>query len=65
MDMVNIPWAQVKTELEAGVARPSLAATVLQSLDDSHDELEDEISKWAVASLFGAGADTTISSLLT
>ncbi|EPQ54805.1 cytochrome P450 [Gloeophyllum trabeum ATCC 11539] len=62
-DVVEVPLGYVKEQMAKGVAAPSFAS---RFLDDQDLREEDErIIKWAAGSMYGGGADTTVSSIKT
>lgn len=59
--MADGPHNRVKEEMAAGKAKPSFT---LQHLEDENLSAEEEdIVKWAAASLYSGGADTTVSGI--
>ncbi|GLB41345.1 putative cytochrome P450 family protein [Lyophyllum shimeji] len=61
MDMVDVPFAFTKKEIAAGTAPPSFVADVLQ---DEHLKLTEEQERdvaFTASSMYGGGADTTVS----
>jgi len=59
------PTAFVKRAMREGTAKPSFASALLTGLDESESRArseDDETITWAVTSLYGGGADTTVSS---
>ncbi|ETW82095.1 hypothetical protein HETIRDRAFT_475560 [Heterobasidion irregulare TC 32-1] len=65
-DMVNLPFAFVKEEMRNGTARPSLARESLEAYQgDGPSEDEENMIKYVAATIYAAGADTTVSVLST
>ncbi|KAF8711927.1 cytochrome p450, partial [Rhizoctonia solani] len=72
-NMIEIPYNWTKQQIASGTAHPSIVNTLLANLrsktSESHgfvtplEEQEDPL-KWAVGSLFGAGSETSASSIL-
>ncbi|PFH50869.1 hypothetical protein AMATHDRAFT_60362 [Amanita thiersii Skay4041] len=61
-EMVERPFQFVKQQMETGVAKPSFAAKLLENEAClTNDEIHD--IKWSSASLYSAGADTTVSAI--
>ncbi|KZT19016.1 cytochrome P450, partial [Neolentinus lepideus HHB14362 ss-1] len=58
-DMVDVPFGFTHAQVLEGVARPSLVAHQLSA----GSTIEEETVKWAAASLYAGGADTTVSSI--
>ncbi|KAL7282187.1 hypothetical protein ACG7TL_003656 [Trametes sanguinea] len=59
-DVLDEPFEWVKRNMSAGTAPPSFTSVLLE--DNSSDEKE-ELIKLTAASLYGGGADTTVSAL--
>ncbi|TFK32635.1 OrdA protein [Crucibulum laeve] len=58
--MVEVPFAYTKKQIEAGAAPPSFISTILQDdINISGNQLRD--LKFTAASMYGGGADTTVS----
>ncbi|KAI0069232.1 cytochrome P450 [Artomyces pyxidatus] len=62
-DMANIPFRIAKKELDGGTAYPSFVTTHMEGKDLS-EENKHRI-KWAAASLYAGGADSTVSTVYT
>ncbi|KAI0259890.1 cytochrome P450 [Gloeopeniophorella convolvens] len=62
---VETPWDEVKAALSTGSAAPSVAATMISSLDDDSAPEDVWATKVVPGMMFMAGADTTVSALLT
>ncbi|TCD66266.1 hypothetical protein EIP91_001595 [Steccherinum ochraceum] len=67
VDLVDVPWVEVKTALANGTARSSVATALLEEnrikYSGSKDESEyDIIARNVVGLAYGAGSDTTSSS---
>ncbi|KAG6811137.1 hypothetical protein H0H92_008833 [Tricholoma furcatifolium] len=59
-DMIEVPWNYTKKEMAAGTARPSFVTEILE--DEKSMSPEDiENVKLAASSMYGGGADTTVS----
>ncbi|KAL0953804.1 hypothetical protein HGRIS_004986 [Hohenbuehelia grisea] len=65
-NMNDLPFEKVRQDLAAGVAAPSLTATELNRLERSESVGPEDIPdiKGAAAVIFGAGAETTWSTML-
>ncbi|KIL00286.1 hypothetical protein PAXRUDRAFT_821829 [Paxillus rubicundulus Ve08.2h10] len=59
--MVQQPYQFVKDQMAAGTAPESFVSNLLQGRTLSQEE--DHIVKWSAASLYGGGADTTVSAI--
>ncbi|KAI0751468.1 cytochrome P450 [Daedaleopsis nitida] len=59
--MVELPYRWVKEQMAAGTALPSFASTLLEGNTDPERE---RLVKFAAASLYAGGADTTVSSIM-
>ncbi|PFH46689.1 hypothetical protein AMATHDRAFT_69284 [Amanita thiersii Skay4041] len=60
VDMVEIPYAYTKQQMAAGNAPPSFVSTLLEHEDSlSPEDIRD--IKYTASSLYGGGADTTVS----
>jgi len=65
-NLAEIPFNQVKREMADGTAQPSFTLNCLQRIDFSGDvEFQETVIKGCAAVMFGAGADTTVSTLST
>ncbi|KZT27006.1 cytochrome P450 [Neolentinus lepideus HHB14362 ss-1] len=62
-DMVNVPLDFVRCQMAAGVAAPSITQSLLESAEITAGE--QSTIKWAAASLYSGGADTTVSAIYT
>ncbi|KAF8595467.1 cytochrome P450 [Ceratobasidium sp. AG-I] len=64
--MLNEPFNWTKRQMAAGNANPSMVKYLLTKLgnEPSHNEEEEDCIRWATGTLFGAGADTSVSSTL-
>nr|VWP02507.1 Arg-6 protein [Ganoderma boninense] len=62
-ELVTKPYEHVKREMAAGIAPPSLTQDLL-STDALNEQLEHQI-KWTTGALYGAGGETTYSTVLT
>ncbi|CCO36001.1 O-methylsterigmatocystin oxidoreductase Short=OMST oxidoreductase [Rhizoctonia solani AG-1 IB] len=72
-NMINVPYEWAKQHMASGTAPPSIVNTLLTNLRSKSsespelaaqmEEQEDPL-KWAVGSLFGAGSETSASSIL-
>ncbi|OAG01121.1 cytochrome P450 [Paraphaeosphaeria sporulosa] len=62
-DCVEKPYAFVKKQMREGRAKTSFLSQVIET--EGADERMERIHKWAALSMFAAGADTTVSSLMT
>ncbi|KAF8626581.1 hypothetical protein AX15_004794 [Amanita polypyramis BW_CC] len=61
-NMVDGPYQLVKNQIELGTTVPSMLSNLLQDKSDlSEEEIRD--MKWASASFYAGGADTTVSSI--
>jgi len=60
MKLVNLPYEMVKSDMAKGKAPESFLRS---ALEEAHqDPTQEELAKWAAASLYSGGADTTVSS---
>ncbi|KAI0356538.1 cytochrome P450 [Trametes cingulata] len=59
-EMADIPFQWVKRQMNAGIALPSFAASLLET---NNDPKKEELIKMATASLYAGGADTTVSAI--
>jgi len=59
--MVQQPYQFVKDQMAAGIAPESFVSNLLQGRTLSQEE--DHVVRWSAASLYGGGADTTVSSI--
>ncbi|KZP23267.1 cytochrome P450 [Athelia psychrophila] len=65
-DLVEVPFDQVKRAMADGTAQPSFALNCLQRINLGGDvEAQETAIKGCAATMFGAGADTTVSTLAT
>ncbi|KAI0259891.1 cytochrome P450 [Gloeopeniophorella convolvens] len=62
---VETPWDEVKVALSTGSAAPSVAATMISKLDDDCSPQDVWATKVIPGMMYMAGADTTVSALLT
>ncbi|KAM5543795.1 hypothetical protein V8D89_002412 [Ganoderma adspersum] len=62
-ELVTKPYEHVKREMEAGIAPPSLTQDLLSA--DALDEHSEHQIKWTTGALYGAGGETTYSTVLT
>ncbi|TFK56140.1 cytochrome P450 [Heliocybe sulcata] len=62
-DMVNVPLDFVQRQMAAGVAAPSITQSLLENPELTAEERS--TIKWAAASLYSGGADTTVSAIYT
>ncbi|VDC03998.1 unnamed protein product [Peniophora sp. CBMAI 1063] len=60
--MAQEPFDIVKTRLREHIAEPSMVADLLEK--SAHDADEEHDIKWAAASMYSGGADTTVSTML-
>ncbi|KIJ45825.1 hypothetical protein M422DRAFT_165839 [Sphaerobolus stellatus SS14] len=60
--MIGIPYDFTKSQVAAGIAEPSLTSLHLHEVRSEKDEA---LLKWAATGVYGGGADTTVSSLIT
>lgn len=60
-EMVSAPHKLVKDQMAAGIAPMSFTSNLLEGRDVSAEE--DHIVKWSAFSLYGGGADTTVSAI--
>ncbi|KAH9937810.1 cytochrome P450 [Epithele typhae] len=66
--LITIPWKATVAAVRAGVARPSMAAELIERSEmkpDADPEEEDEINRNSAAVAYAAGADTTLSTVET
>ncbi|KAK7692059.1 hypothetical protein QCA50_005464 [Cerrena zonata] len=61
MAMAEMPFAMVKQQMREGTALPSYTKNLLET-ETLTPEKEDNI-KWSAASMYGGGADTTVSTI--
>ncbi|KAF8067055.1 OrdA protein [Lyophyllum atratum] len=59
-DMVEVPFSFTKQQIATGSAPPSFVANLLEDEDGCSEERSRDI-KFAASSMYGAGADTTVS----
>ncbi|TFK48765.1 cytochrome P450 [Heliocybe sulcata] len=59
-DTVEIPLAWVRQQISEGVAKPSFASRCLDDAGPDLTPLQERDIKWATASMYAAGADTTV-----
>ncbi|KZP23269.1 cytochrome P450 [Athelia psychrophila] len=65
-DLVDIPFNNVKRAMVDGTAQPSFTLNRLQHIDLSGDvKFQETVIKGCAATMYGAGADTTVSTLST
>ncbi|KAH9959806.1 cytochrome P450 [Russula dissimulans] len=64
-EMVNKPYQTVKDALAAGVAVPSVAASMITNLREKPSHEDELTSKAVPATMYIGGADTTAAALLT
>ena len=62
---INEPFDDVVKQVAAGTAPPCYVANILQELGDKVDEDTLENLKWTAGDMYGAGSDTTISTICT
>ncbi|KAH9896527.1 cytochrome P450 [Cubamyces lactineus] len=60
--LVTMPFEHVKRDIDAGIAQPSLTRDLLESADGDANTLHH--IKWMAGSLYGAGGETTYSTVL-
>ncbi|KAJ8482310.1 hypothetical protein ONZ51_g5439 [Trametes cubensis] len=60
--LVTMPFEHVKRDMDAGIAQPSLTRELLESADCDANTLHH--IKWMAGSLYGAGGETTYSTVL-
>ncbi|KAL4262828.1 cytochrome P450 family protein [Pleurotus pulmonarius] len=69
LDLVSRPFDRVKEQVAAGIALPSLTSHLLSESyqwdEFTNQEEYEEAVKWVSGALFGAGAETTYSTVLT
>lgn len=69
LDLVSRPFDHVKEQMAVGIALPSLTSHLLTESDQwddfSNRQQYEEAVKWVTGALFGAGAETTYSTVLT
>ncbi|THH21540.1 hypothetical protein EW146_g50 [Bondarzewia mesenterica] len=63
-DMVDLPFEFVKKQMRNGTAEPSISSENLDALQNPTEEDENRI-KYVAATIYAAGADTTVSILST
>ncbi|KIJ32411.1 hypothetical protein M422DRAFT_265740 [Sphaerobolus stellatus SS14] len=66
--MIDIPYEEVKAKVENGTATACIATSMIQRLPNTNDPTytdEDTIRRNATGVAFGAGADTTVSTIHT
>ncbi|KAF8624471.1 hypothetical protein AX15_005855 [Amanita polypyramis BW_CC] len=61
-EMVEGPYRFVKKQMESGIAKPSMLSDLLQDESKVSDDTIHDI-KWASASLYAGGADSTVASV--
>ncbi|KAF7366049.1 Cytochrome P450 [Mycena venus] len=63
--MLEVPFAETKRQMDAGIAPPSFTTDNLQALDDPNNEpyYQEHHVKQAAAALYVGGADTSVSVL--
>ncbi|KAI0069200.1 cytochrome P450 [Artomyces pyxidatus] len=61
-EMAAVPLDYVRKQMAAGTASPSLASNLLEAKHTPEQEIN---IKWATASMYSAGADTTVSAVHT
>ncbi|KZS88921.1 cytochrome P450 [Sistotremastrum niveocremeum HHB9708] len=64
-EMAEKPYAMVKAQMAAGTAHPSFTRELLEDKGSSITAEENHTIKWAAASLYSGGADTTVSAIYT
>ncbi|KAF8595453.1 cytochrome P450 [Ceratobasidium sp. AG-I] len=69
-EVINRPFDFTKSQMSAGTAPPSMLKKMLTDLDTDGPiqptvEEEEEMFRWVTATLFTAGADTSVSGLIT
>ncbi|KAI0316363.1 cytochrome P450 [Amylostereum chailletii] len=62
-DMAEVPLKFVQKEIAAGTAPPSFVADLIEESNGTNYEVNN--IKWAAASLYSGGADTTVSTMYT
>ncbi|KZV73583.1 cytochrome P450 [Peniophora sp. CONT] len=60
--MAQVPFDTVMRQIKEYTAEPSMVADLLEKSEGSTDEVD--IIKWAAASMYGGGADTSVSTIL-
>ncbi|KAG0703346.1 cytochrome P450 [Suillus ampliporus] len=60
-DSVDEPYEFVKDQMAAGIAPKSFTSNLLEGHDLSAED--EHVVKWSAASLYGGGADTTVSTI--
>ncbi|KAG0699878.1 cytochrome P450 [Suillus ampliporus] len=60
-EWIAAPYQYVKDQMAAGIAHKSFASNMLEGRTLSAEE--EHIVKWSAASLYGGGADTTVSAI--
>ncbi|KAJ7454131.1 cytochrome P450 [Mycena latifolia] len=61
--MHDLPFAETKRQMESGIAPPSFTIEHLKGLGDEDVYYQEQDVKGTAATMFAAGADTTVSSL--
>ncbi|KIK53616.1 hypothetical protein GYMLUDRAFT_250204 [Collybiopsis luxurians FD-317 M1] len=68
MYSVNASWNFVQNQVDAGIARPSMALDILDLIQKERNEKASadmgEVAKWTAAATAGAGAHTPVSALM-
>ncbi|KAK7018237.1 cytochrome P450 [Favolaschia claudopus] len=66
-DMLELPFAETKRQMESGHAPPSFSTNSLQALEDPNKEpyYQEQHVKQVAAAVFVGGADTTVSAIST
>ncbi|KIJ36847.1 hypothetical protein M422DRAFT_178866 [Sphaerobolus stellatus SS14] len=67
LDMADVPFEHVKTQMSNGTAQPSFTSTHLERLAATNDAPADaeQVIKNTAAVIYGAGYDTTVKTLTT
>ncbi|KAJ7483546.1 cytochrome P450 [Mycena latifolia] len=62
-ELLERPFAHVKQNIALGTARPSFTSMSLSSLQDNDNDGQESVVKATAASIYAAGADTTVAAL--
>ncbi|PIG79207.1 O-methylsterigmatocystin oxidoreductase [Aspergillus arachidicola] len=60
----SVPYAFTKQQMAQGSNVPSIISYYLESENIQPDSEEEHLVKWATATLYGGGADTTVSTMM-
>jgi cytochrome P450 len=61
--MADTPYSYVRQRMTLGLNQPSYVSKMVEQHDSNPSPDEEHVIKWTAATLYGAGADTTVSTI--